>query len=236
MSHLNGSYYGPAIPPPRKSYRRGGGGGGGCLSCCCGCIFDCILGIICKILTTIIVIVVIVGLLFWLIVRPNVLKFHVTDAALNQFSYANNTLRYDLALNISVRNPNRRVGIYYDSVEAVALYQDVRFASRTLEPFFQHTKNTTLLSPVFKGQRVAPLSAEQGSKLEEEKGAGVYSIDAKLFMTVRFKFWWFKMGSVKPKIRCDLHVPLKSSNGTDHDAAFRDTECGWDYKRWWWFH
>ncbi|KAL2323020.1 hypothetical protein Fmac_027399 [Flemingia macrophylla] len=234
MSQLNGAYYGPAIPPQprRKSYRHRGSGGGGCLSCCCGCIFDCIISIICKILTTIIVIAAVVALLVWFIVRPNVVRFHVTEATLTQFSYDNNTLRYDLALNVSIRNPNRRVGIYYDAVEALALYDDVRFGSQILGPFYQHPKNTTFLNPVFKGQRVAPLAAQQASKLDEEKASGVYSIDAKLFITVRFKFGWIKMHSVKPKIRCELHVPLKSRNGT---AAFQATECGWDFKRWWWF-
>ncbi|TKY53149.1 YLS9 protein [Spatholobus suberectus] len=233
MSQLNGAYYGPSIPPPRKSYHRPSRGGG-CLSCCCGCIFNCILGLICKILTAVIVVAAVVAVLFWLIVRPNVVKFRVTDAALAQFAYGNNnTLRYDLALNVSIRNPNRRVGIYYDDVEALALYQDVRFGSQTLGPFFQHHKNTTVLSPVFKGQHVVPLGADQVSELDKEKGSGVYSIDVKLLMTVRFKFVLFKTGNVKPKIQCELHVPLKSPNGTD--AVFQATQCDWDYKRWW-FH
>ena len=93
---------------------------------------------------TILIIVAILGFLFWFIVRPNVLKFHVTDASLTRFDYTtNNTLHYDLALNVSIRNPNRRVGVYYDHIEAHALYQDVLFGNQTLGPFFQHHKNTT---------------------------------------------------------------------------------------------
>lgn len=233
MSQLNGAYYGPPIPPPhRKSYNRPSRGGG-CFTCCCGCIFDCIISLICKILTTITIIALVLAFLFWFIVRPNILKFHVTNATLTQFSYTNNTLHYNLALNVSIRNPNRRVGIYYDHIETLALYQDVRFGSQTLEPFFQHHKNTTVISTVLKGQQVMPLAAKQVSELDKEEDLGVYGIVVKVFMTVRFKFVLFKTGNVKPKIRCALHVPLKSRNGTD--SAFQITECDWEYKRWW-FH
>ncbi|KAG5126421.1 hypothetical protein JHK82_027256 [Glycine max] len=246
MSHLNGAYYGPAVPPP-KSYHRpshGGGGGGrdgcccGCLSCFCGCIFDCILGLICKILTTVIIILAVLAFLFWFIVRPNVIKFHVTDASLTRFDYTtNNTLHYDLTLNVSIRNPNRRVGVYYDQIEALALYEDVLFGNLTLGSFYQHHKNTTFVSPIFKGQRVTPLAKVQVSEFDKEKGSGVYTIDLKLFMTVRFKFLLFKSGSLKPKIRCALHVPLKSRNATTSpDAAFQPTECDWDYGKKWWIH
>ncbi|KAK7392668.1 hypothetical protein VNO78_21112 [Psophocarpus tetragonolobus] len=235
MSQLNGAYYGPSIPPPRNSYQRPSRGGCGCLSCCCGCIFNCIISLICKLLVTVLIIVAIVALLFWFIVRPNVVKYYVNDATLTQFSYDTyETLHYDLALNVSIRNPNRRVGIYYDQVQALGLYQDLQFGNQTLGPFFQHTKNTTFLTPLFKGQHLTPLSSDQVSVFDKDKGSGVYPIDFKLFLTVRFKFLFFKSPSVNPRIRCELHVPLKSRNSTaSPNAAFQTVECDWDYKKWW---
>ncbi|XP_004497666.1 NDR1/HIN1-like protein 10 [Cicer arietinum] len=240
-NQLNGAYYGPSIPPPkshRRSSRHDDGCCCGCLSCicgcfrgCCGCIFNFILSIICKILTTIIIIVVILGFLFWLIVRPNVLKFTVTDASLSQFNFTNNnTLHYNLALNISIRNPNKRVGIYYDNIETLAFYKDVRFGSQTLGTFFQRHKNTSLLNPVFKGQQVVPLNSDQISEFDNEMKDGVYGIDVKVLLNVRFKLWLFKTGKVKPKVRCDLKVPLKSKNGTSLGNEFQVTDCDWDYK------
>ena len=127
----------------------------------------------------------------------------------------------------------------YDHIEAHALYQDVLFGNQTLGPFFQHHKNTTFVNPLFKGQRVTPLAGNQVEVFDKEKGSGVYTIDLKLFMVVRFKFLLFKSASVKPKIRCALHVPLKSRNATttiSPDAAFQPTECGWDYGKKWWIH
>jgi hypothetical protein len=244
-NQLNGAYYGPSIPPPQqKPYRRHHNDDGcgfcsclcGCFRGCCGCIFNCILSIICKILTTIIIIIVILGFLFWLIVRPNVVNFTVTDASLTQFNFTNNnTLHYDLAVNITIRNPNRRVGIYYDNIETLALYKDVRFGSQTLGQFFQHHKNTSFLNPNFKGQQVLPLNSDQISEFDKEKKDGVFDIDVKVLLNVRFKLGLFKSGKAKPKVHCDLKIPLKSSNGKLLGNGFEATDCDWDYK-WKLFH
>jgi len=109
---LNGAHYGPSIPPTRPQRRRHNAGCGFC-SCIFGCLFNCILSLICRILATIIILVAIVGFLLWLIVRPNALKFTVTEASLTQYNFTNNnTLQYDLSVNLTIRNPNRRVGVY----------------------------------------------------------------------------------------------------------------------------
>nr|AFK35328.1 unknown [Medicago truncatula] len=208
-NQLNGAYYGPSIPPPpqpKPRRHRNDDGCGicsclcGCVRGCCGCIFNCILGLICKIITTIIVIIVILGFIFWLIVRPNVVKFTVNDATLTQFNFnETNTLHYDLALNVTVRNPNRRVGIYYDTIETMAFYKDVQFANQTLGRFFQHHKNTSFLNPVFKDKQVVILNEDQNKEFDKEKIDGVYGIDFKMLIEMRFKFGWFKIGHAKPK-------------------------------------
>ncbi|OIW21793.1 hypothetical protein TanjilG_10909 [Lupinus angustifolius] len=230
MSQLNGAYYGPAIPPPPRYYHRSDDQGCCCnclcglTRCCCGCIFS----IICKILTFVLVLVIIAAVIIWFIVRPNVLKFYVTETNLTEFNYGNNgILDYNLGLNVSIRNPNSRLGVYYDDIEATALYEDVKFGSQSLEPFFQHKKSTRYVGPVFKGQQAMSLGEKQVSKLNKDKDSGVYDIVVKLKMKFRFKFGLIKIGSFYPKIRCDLKVPLKSHNG---NGQFETTQCGWDYR------
>lgn len=218
---LNGAYYGPAIPPPAKSYQRPGRGGG-CGGCLCGCLFS----LICKLILTVIIIIGIAAFLFWLIVRPNVVKFHVTDATLTQFSYEgnNSTLYYDLALNVTVRNPNKRLGIYYDRIEARALYHDARFDAQYPQPFYQGHKTTDVLSPLFKGERMLVLDADQTQDYNKENATGVYEIDVKMYLRVRFKLGAFKTKTLKPKITCELRVPLEGSN-----TKFEPTKCDWDH-------
>ncbi|XP_059463666.1 NDR1/HIN1-like protein 10 [Corylus avellana] len=208
----------------------GSKGGCGCCSCLCGCLFSCLLSLIFQILFTLLVIVALVGFVFWLLFRPNEVKFRVTDASLTQFNFstADNTLHYNLALNISVRNPNKRIGIYYDGIEANAYYQGQRFDTETPAPFYQGHKNTSVLSPVFKGQQLVTLGATEVSNFDSDKSAGIFGITLKLKLRIRFKVGWFKVGHFKPKIKCGLNVPLQS-NATSSPATFESTKCSFAF-------
>lgn len=232
--HLNGAYYGPSIPPKKtKSYHRPGrGGGGGCnpLTCCCSCICGCIFNLICQILITIAVFLAIIGLIFWFIFRPNVPKFHVADATLTRFTLSptNNTLYYNLSVNMTFRNPNRRLGIYYDKIEANALYHGQRFSTAEVESFYLGHKKENDVSAVFKGEQVVVLGDRQKSKYDSENGDGVYNIDLKLKLRIRFKVWWAKTPKFKPKFECDLKVPL-TTKGKVSSAKFERTKCDFDW-------
>lgn len=230
--HLNGAYYGPSIPPPAKKkayHRHSRGGGSSCnpFSCCCGCLCNCLWSCIFQILCTLIVVVGIVILCLWLVFRPNKVKIHATDAVLTElnFSTVNNTMFYDLALNMTIRNPNKRIGIYYDRIEANALYEGQRLKTVDLTPFYQGHKNTTDLFVRFQGQQILTLNSEQVSNYNKDKDARVYNVDVKLNFRVRLKFGWVKSPKMKPKIECDLDIPLKSANGT----AFQAKQCHLDW-------
>ncbi|XP_076932596.1 NDR1/HIN1-like protein 3 [Bidens hawaiensis] len=232
QSHLNGAYYGPSIPPPARksrSYHRPGRGGScnpfsWCFSCLCGCIFNLIF----QILITILVILGIIVLVFWLIFRPNAPKFHVNEATLTQFTLSpnNDTLYYDLAVNMTFRNPNRRIGIYYDRIEANAMYHDKRFNTQNLERFYLGHKKEKYLSAVFRGeQNLAIGSGDTRSEYNKDRDAELYDIDLKLKIRLRLKVWWAKP-KFKPRFECELKVPLSGSGST---LGFQRTKCDFDW-------
>ncbi|KAJ0703236.1 putative Late embryogenesis abundant protein [Helianthus annuus] len=234
--HLNGAYYGPSIPPPAKksrSYHRPGGGGGSCnpFSWCFSCICGCVFNLICQILITILVILGIIVLVFWLIFRPNAPKFHVNDATLTQFTLSpdNNTLYYNLAVNMTFRNPNKRIGIYYDRIEAHAEYHDKRFDTEYLERFYLGHKDEKDVSAVFVGQQVLASNdiRELRSKYDSDTSERVYDIDLRLKLRVRLKVWWAKP-KFKPQFECDLKVPL-TSGGVGSNRRFERTKCDFDW-------
>nr|XP_043634070.1 NDR1/HIN1-like protein 3 [Erigeron canadensis] len=230
QAHLNGAYYGPSIPPPTKrarSYHRHGGGSS-CnpLSCLCGCIFN----LVCQIVITIIVFIGILVLVLWLVYRPNMPKFHVNEAALTQFTLSpnNNTLYYNLAVNMTFRNPNKRIGLYYDRIEARAEYYDQRFATRNLETFYLGHKQEKDLTTVFSGEQIIVLENDDRLKYNSERSAGVYNIDLNLKLRMRLKVGWAKP-KYKPKFECDLRVPMSTSSGTVSSVAFQRTKCDFDW-------
>ncbi|KFK25034.1 hypothetical protein AALP_AA8G058100 [Arabis alpina] len=231
--HLNGAYYGPSIPPPTKtSHSHGRHGGGGCCGClgscfsCCGC---CILSIIFNILITLAILAGIAALIIWLIFRPNAIKFHVTDAKLTTFTLdPTNNLRYNLDLNFTIRNPNRRIGVYYDQINVNGYYGDQRFGNGNVSPFYQGHKNTTVFGSKLEGQSLVLLSGGERKDLDEDLKSGIYRIDAKLRLRVRFKFGLVKTWRFKPKIRCEIKVPISNVNTTS-GFVFQRTKCDVDF-------
>ncbi|KAF5175501.1 NDR1/HIN1-like protein [Thalictrum thalictroides] len=208
---LNGAYYGPSIPPaqqPRPKRSR-------------GC---CVLSTFLKVMISIIVVLGIAALIFWLVVRPTEVKVYVVGAELKQFNLTNgNTLNYDLSMNITVRNPNRRIGLYYDQLDAIASYNRERFGWANLPRFYQGHKNTTDLHADFNGQHLMLLNTFE---FNQDKNNGYFYIDVKLYSRIRFKIGAIKTRRVKPDIECHLRIPLVS-NGTF--SMFETTRCDVDF-------
>lgn len=221
QSNLNGAYYGPPVPP-KQSYHRPGRGTGICCGPCC------ILSALFKLIFTIIVVLGIIVLALWLVLRPSKVKVYVDGASLTQFSLNNsNTLYYNLSLDMSVRNPNKKVGIYYDKLEATASYGGQRFGYTTLPSFYQGHKNTTLLSPAFNSQSLVALASSGVSEFNSEKSNGIFSVYVQINARIRFKIGPIKTNRYKPKFKCDLKLPLASSGSTP--TSFTRTKCDIDF-------
>jgi hypothetical protein len=162
-------------------------------------------------------------LVLWLVLRPNEIKVHATSASLTQFSLANGSLQYNLDVNMSIRNPNKRIGLYYDYIEAQTYYDGSRFGfDDSLKAFYQGHKNTSYIEPVFNGKN-ALVGDSVTSTYNKETSDGYYNIELKVRPTMRLKIWIFKIKHIKPKINCNLKVPVPGTSG-----SFSDTKCDVD--------
>ncbi|CAN6586889.1 unnamed protein product [Malus baccata var. baccata] len=156
--------------------------------------------------------------IFWLIFLPKEPKFTVSNASLTRFNFTNtdNTLYYNLALNVTIRNPNKRVGIYYRRIQVFANYRKKRFANVTLplEPFYQGRKNTTTLNHVLvEGQQWVAFGEHDLSRFNSETAAGVYSIDVEIYLRVKARYGKVKTSDYgSSNIDCKLKVPVSSNN------------------------
>ena len=184
-------------------------------------------GLISKIVVTVLAVVGPSVFVVLLILTPKRLEIDVTNAFLSEFNLTiNNTLHYNLTLNISIKNPNKRIGLYYDTIQAKGyVFDDYQFGTVSLPPFYQGHKNTSVLSPVFHGQLLSfPESSDLIPNFNNDTSDGVYDIAVELYLSFRTKGGrWIKNGHFKPVIWCSLKVPL-SSNGKSA-VGFTPTEC-----------
>jgi len=218
---LNGAYYGPAIPPPAQPHPRNHRS----RSCCC-----CLFSFFWKLLIALIVLVGLAVLIFYLVVQPRSFKFYVDEVNLTKFDYSNNTLNYNMVLNFTARNPNKKLNIYYDKVEARAFYEGSRFANvdviTHMNSFRQYKKSSNPMSAVFSGQHVLLLDNDQVSEFNKDKSDEVYDINVRLYFRIRFRLGDLISGDYKPKVKCDLKVPLSSKN---NNATSTRTKCDVDF-------
>ena len=166
-------------------------------------------------------------ILFWIIISPSSVKFHVTDASLTQFNLtSNNTLYYNFKVNVTMRNPNNNIIVYYRRITAISWYKDNAFGWVSLTPFDQGHKNTTFLQAVFEGQRVIKLKSKQLGEYKDETSVGIYKDLAVDFdLRIRAKYAKFKSSRFNtPIVQCRrLRVPL-ISNGKSV-PPFSVTRC-----------
>ncbi|KAH7663545.1 Late embryogenesis abundant protein LEA-2 subgroup domain-containing protein [Dioscorea alata] len=225
QSNLNGAYYGPAIPPSRTHRSVGRGG---CDCCCFPC---CLITTLLKFIFSIIITLGIIVLILWLILRPNEIKPYVETATLSTFNLSTNTnnnstnfLTYNLTMDLSIRNPNKRISFYYDYIETQALYDDSRIGFKILDPFYQGKKNTTVLHPEF-SSRTAVLGDSVVTTYKREKGEGFFYVNVKVYTRMRLKVWLFKIHGFKPEFDCSLKLPAPTSGGSSPVSTFERTKC-----------
>ncbi|PON42445.1 Protein YLS [Parasponia andersonii] len=183
----------------------------------------------------IIIVSIIISIVF-LVPAPHELVFTITDASLAEFDYSTTTqtaLSYSLALNITIRNPNKKGGLYFDKILVIANYRDKTFSvvNLTSTPFYLGAKNVTVLdSIVLRGRQSLLFNERDVEKYDSETSYGVYSVDVKLDLRLRdVRFGKSKVGHPDPpEIECDkLEVPLRNGStiSSPEVLSFKATKC-----------
>ncbi|RCV14811.1 hypothetical protein SEVIR_3G009500v4 [Setaria viridis] len=193
-----------------------------CLCCPCKCLACGLFSCLCSILISLLVFAGVLVLILYLIFRPHMIAATVDSASLATFTLSpTSSLAYNLTVGITVRNPNKRVGLYYDNVEALALYKDQRFGYAPLDSFYQGTEASTKLTPGFHGQQ--PLQGDvTAAEFRKEQTDGNFAINVGLNAKLRVKVWAFKVPGPKAKITCKLSVPAP---GAANGSPFQPTDC-----------
>ncbi|CAL9075889.1 unnamed protein product [Musa textilis] len=219
QSDLNQVYYGPAVPSSNAygSARR-------CSSCfCCSRGPGSLLAIL-GLTIFMLAFIISMSVFLFFFVPPGVVVY-VNEASLAEFNYSSDShnLRYNLSLAMSIRKPNKRISIYFDNVEALAIYDGCLFDFAVFSAFDLGHKSTANLSPAFQGAQLL-LGDSAATTYAREKSEGYYYIDMNVRAKLRLKGWVYKLRYNQPNIACRLKLPVPGSSGT-----FKATECSMYY-------
>ncbi|KAK9068109.1 hypothetical protein SSX86_012220 [Deinandra increscens subsp. villosa] len=157
----------------------------------------------------------IIVFIMWLVLRPQIPQFRVETLTLSNFNVSTNSLisgNWDA--RFVARNPNSKITLYYDQIEAAIFYKSDSISETTLPPFVQGKKNETTIRATF-----ASLTAylDGRDSINGERDHGKVNFNLRMMTRVRFQAgsWWARRRILR--VYCPnltIGVSANSGNGT----------------------
>ncbi|CAJ1976041.1 unnamed protein product [Sphenostylis stenocarpa] len=149
-------------------------------------------------------------LVLWLVYRPHKPRFTVIGAAIYGINattppFISTTMQF----SVLIKNPNRRVSIYYDRFSAFVSYRNQAITPQVLLPPLHQGKHTSVsVSPVIGGTPV-PVSVEVSNGLMVDEAYGVVELTLIFQGRVRWKAGAIKTAHYGLYVKCDVLMGLK---------------------------
>ncbi|KAJ7948047.1 Late embryogenesis abundant protein [Quillaja saponaria] len=163
-----------------------------------------------------IILVLIVIFLIWAILRPSKPSFILQDATVYVFNLSSsqpsltsptpNTLTSTIQVTLSSRNPNGRIGIYYQNLDIYATYRSQQITLATLLPnSYQGHKDITVWSPYLYGNAV-PVSPYLMNSLQQDQNSGAVLVNVKVNGRVKWKVGTWISGKYHIYVNCPAYI------------------------------
>lgn len=175
----------------------------------CRRIFGCILTVIILILLTILIV--------WLVLRPAKPRFYLRDVTLTQFNLtAPGFLGVSAQITISSKNPNDRIGIYYDRLDAYAVYKGQQVTVPSALPRgYQGHEDIAVWSPTLYGTAV-PVAPYLSDALSQDQSAGVLLVSFRVGGRLRWKVGSWTSGRYHLFVNCPAFMTnVRGAAGVD---------------------
>jgi len=173
-------------------------------------------------------VVAFIALIIYLVLRPTHPRFFLQDASLQQLdaltsnaSAAAGILSTTLQVTIASRNPNDRVGVYYDRLDVYASYkyQQITVAS-SLPSVYQGHGDVEVWSPVLSGPGV-PFVPYLADSLAKDVQAGYLVLQVKIDGRVRWKVGSWISGHYHIFVTCPAFLTGVGGNGAPGASGLR---------------
>lgn len=146
---------------------------------------------------------------------------------ITQFNLNNdNSLFATFDVSITARNPNEKIGIYYESGSHLSVYfTGTKLCEGSLPKFYQGHRNTTVMNLTLTGQAQDATGLLQSLQAQQQTGSIPLNLTVKV--PVRLKLGGLKLMKWKFLVRCRLNV---DSLGEDNMIRIRDSSCNFRFR------
>ncbi|XP_042377179.1 NDR1/HIN1-like protein 26 [Zingiber officinale] len=142
---------------------------------------------LCSVLLSLLLVAGVILFVLWLSLRPHRPRFHLADFAAPGIVDPASLADSAFSFNVTDRNPNQKIGVYYDAMDGSVYYRGRLVASGpVMFPFYQPSKNTTAIAGQVAGVRM-PKGSAVAAQLAADAAAGRVELRLELSSIVRFK-------------------------------------------------
>ncbi|XP_068651412.1 NDR1/HIN1-like protein 26 [Aristolochia californica] len=155
------------------------------------------------IISTLVLSLLFLVFIVWLILRPSKPHFYLKESDLYQLNLsAPHLLNSTIQITLVSKNPNQRVGIYYDRLQAYASYKGQQITvDAPLPPFYQNHEESNILSALLSGNWV-PVAPSFGYEVNRDQLEGKMILNLKLNGQLRWKVGSWVSGHYHFNVDC----------------------------------
>ncbi|XP_075522010.1 NDR1/HIN1-like protein 10 [Primulina tabacum] len=173
-----------------------------------------------RVFAFVIALVVIFGtitFIVWLVLRPELPEFRVESSSVSNLTFSNNSLvSFTSEFRLTARNPNKKMTLSYNEIDAYFYYQSDLLAETNVSPFSQGTKTDTPLTANFAAAG-SFVSSSAVNGINSERNKGNVGFNLRMVSRVEFEAKAWRTRRRFLKVFCgDLSVgfPSNGSSGT----------------------
>ncbi|XP_061998208.1 NDR1/HIN1-like protein 26 [Rosa rugosa] len=166
-------------------------------------------------------------LLVWLILHPTKPQFSLKEADIYQLNLSgtNNLLNSSVQLTLLSKNPNQKVGIYYDELQVYAQYKGQQITVYTsLPPFYQGHEDSNVLTASLIGNGL-PVAPSFGYEVGRDQTAGRLVLNLKVLGRLRWKVGTWVSGRYRVNVDCVAVMAFGPSLPTGPLTTRQGTQC-----------
>lgn len=177
--------------------------------------------LVCSIFLSLLLILGIITFILWLSLRPHRPRVHIHDFSVPGLTQENGFENAQISFNVTLRNSNQHIGIYYDAMDGSVFYRDQKIGSKSLlASLYQQPKTTTIVNDALSGAALT-VTSQHWMEFSNDRAAGSVTFRLDLASTIRFQVstWTSK--------RHRMHASCTVSVGADGSILplFKDKRC-----------
>ncbi|KAJ4726761.1 Late embryogenesis abundant protein [Melia azedarach] len=165
-------------------------------------------------------------LLVWLILHPGKPQFSLKEADIYQLNLSNShLLNSSIQFTLLSKNPNQKVGIYYDVIQVYAAYKGQQITVDTsLPPFYQGHQDSNLLTASLVGTGL-PVAPSFVYEVGRDQIAGKLVLGAKVNGKLRWKVGTWVSGRYRFNVNCIAVMDFGPNIPTGPISSKQGTQC-----------